>query len=158
MSDAPGSAELSYPVPGLAEAAEIVVDRWGVPHIRAASRRDLFLAQGFNAARDRLWHIDLWRKRGLGLLAADFGPGFLAQDRAARLFLYRGDMAAEWAAYGVPDAQAIVEAFICGINAYVALVEARPELLPPEFAAMNTRPARWRAEECRAHPQSCARR
>ena len=93
-------------VDGLAEAAEIRVDRWGIPHIKAASEADLFFLQGFNAARDRLWQIDLWRKRGLGLLAADFGPGYLAQDLAARHFLYRGDMAAEWEAYA-PDAEAI---------------------------------------------------
>src|SRR5215471_1129021 len=92
--------EASYRVADLKAEAEIRVDRWGVPHIRAQSRDDAFLLQGFNAARDRLWQLDLWRKRGLGLLAGDFGPGYLAQDRAARLFLYRGDMAAEWACYG----------------------------------------------------------
>src|ERR1700709_764443 len=108
----------SYLVPGLHEPAEIRVDRWGIPHIRAASRRDVFLAQGFNAARDRLWQLDLWRKRGLGLLAADHGPRLPAQARACRLFLYRGDMDAEWAANG-PEAKQIVTAFVAGINAFV---------------------------------------
>jgi len=137
----------SLVVPGLERAAEIAVDRFGVPHIRAESLTDLFFAQGFNAARDRLWQIDLWRKRGLGLLAADFGPGFLMQDRAARLFLYRGDMEAEWAAYGSPDMRAICEAFTVGINAYVALTEREPQRLPPEFAALGTRPSRWAVED-----------
>jgi penicillin amidase len=131
---------------GLSHPVRIAIDRWGIAHIRATSLRDLFLAQGFNAARDRLWQIDLWRKRGLGVLAADFGPGFLAQDWASRLFLYRGDMEAEWAAYG-PDAKEICEAFARGINAYVDLVSREPEQLPPEFAALGTRPARWRAED-----------
>ena len=90
---------------GLHQPAEILVDQWGIPHIYAGSVRDAFFVQGYNAARDRLWQIDLWRKRGLGLLSRDFGPAYVAQDRAARLFLYRGDMAAEWAAYG-PDAKA----------------------------------------------------
>jgi len=75
---------IEHRIPGLNEPGEIVVDRWGIPHIRARTRHDVFFLQGLNAARDRLWQIDLWRKRGLGLLAADFGPGFLAQDRAAR--------------------------------------------------------------------------
>ena len=70
-------------VAGLKSPVEIVVDHWGVPHIRAGNSEDLFFAQGFNVARDRLWQIDLWRKRGLGLLAADFGPGYLAQDYAS---------------------------------------------------------------------------
>src|SRR5215468_1398062 len=112
--------ETSYRVAGLKAEAQIHVDRWGVPHIRAQSRDDAFLVQGFNAARDRLWQLDLWRKRGLGLLAGDFGPGYFAQDRAARLFLYRGDMAAEWDAYGVPGLRGIVERFVAGINAYIA--------------------------------------
>lgn len=134
---------IAHTVAGLHAPAEINVDRWGICHIRAASRRDAFLVQGFNAARDRLWQLDMWRKRGLGRMAADFGPGFLAQDRAARLFLYRGDMDAEWAAYGTAEAHAVTEAFVQGINAWITLTEADATLLPPEFAAMDTSPERW---------------
>ncbi len=139
--------ELSHHVPGLEQNAEIRIDTWGVPHIRAASQHDAFFAQGLSAARERLFQLDIWRKRGLGLLAADFGAGFLAQDRAARLFLYRGDMAAEWAAYGTPEARAITEAFVAGINAWIGLTEQDPSLLAPEFAAMGTRPQRWAAAD-----------
>jgi penicillin G amidase len=138
---------MEFSVPGLEHQAEIVVDQWGIPHIRAESQHDVFFAQGFNIARDRLFQIDLWRKRGLGLMAADYGAGFLAQDRAARLFLYRGDMDAEWAAYGNPDAHAICVAFAAGINAFIALAENDPPLLSPEFAAMDIKPARWSAED-----------
>src|SRR5262245_48658764 len=77
-------------VSGLSKPAEILVDRWGVPHIYAATERDAFFVQGFNAARDRLFQIDLWRRRGLGQLAEIFGPAYVEQDKAARLFLYRG--------------------------------------------------------------------
>ncbi|MBK5928115.1 penicillin acylase family protein [Rhodobaculum claviforme] len=131
---------------GLDAPVTLRIDRWGIPHIRAGSLHDLFFAQGANAARDRLWQIDLWRKRGLGLLAADFGPGYLMQDRAARLFLYRGDMDAEWAAYG-PDGRAICTAFAAGINAWIDAVEDGRAPLPPEFARMDTRPARWAPED-----------
>ncbi|MDE2199179.1 MAG: penicillin acylase family protein, partial [Rhodospirillales bacterium] len=86
-------------------------------------------------------------KRGLGEMAADFGPGFLAQDRAARLLLYRGDMQAEWAAYGVADARGICEAFAAGINAWISLAQSRPDLMAPEFAAMGIRPGRWGAAD-----------
>ncbi|WP_407525204.1 penicillin acylase family protein [Methylobacterium oryzisoli] len=145
MTTPPG--DLTFALPGLTAPAEIRIDRWGVAHIRAGTRLDAFRVQGFNAARDRLWQLDLWRKRGLGRLAGDFGPGYLAQDRAARLFLYRGDMAAEWAAYGHPETRAIVEAFVAGLNAFVALTEAEPARLPPEFVRMETRPERWQAED-----------
>lgn len=133
-------------LPGLRAPGEIRVDRWGLPHIRAGNLHDLFFLQGFNAGRDRLWQIDLWRKRGLGLLAGDFGPGYLAQDRASRLFLYRGDMAPEWAAYG-PDAREICTAFAAGINACIDAVEAGALPLPAEFARFDTRPARWVPED-----------
>src|SRR4249920_1896135 len=105
----------AWRVQGLAAPARMVIDHWGVPHIFAASSRDAFFLQGYNAGRDRLWQIDLWRKRGLGLLAKDFGPDYVAQDRAARLFLYRGDLNQEWAAYG-PQAKASADAFAAGIN------------------------------------------
>jgi penicillin amidase len=133
-------------VAGLAAPAEIRIDRWGVPHIYARSARDAFFLQGYNAARDRLWQIDLWRKRGLGLLARDFGPDFADQDRAARLFLYRGDMAAEWAAYGA-SAKSETEAFVSGVNAYVDEILSGRRPLPREFRIAATRPDRWSAED-----------
>jgi penicillin amidase len=136
----------TYRLTGLSKPAEIVVDRWGVPHIYAAEHYDAFFVQGFNAARDRLWQIDLWRRRGLGRLAEVLGPDYVEQDRATRLFLYRGDMYREWLAYG-SDAKRIAEAFVAGVNAYVDLVESRPELLPPEFELLEYGPARWEASD-----------
>ena len=139
-------ADQSFAVQGLSGPVDIRVDQFGIAHIRAGVAADAFFAQGWNAARDRLWQIDLWRKRGLGLLAADFGPAYAAKDRAARLFLYRGDMAAEWAKYG-PNAEAWTTAFVAGINAYVAGIAAGRHALPPEFRLMGTQPARWRPED-----------
>lgn len=131
---------------GLAASGEIRVDKWGIAHIYAGSVRDAFFLQGYNVARDRLWQIDTWRKRGLGLLAKDYDAAFAEKDRAARLFLYRGDMDAEWAAYG-PEAKGYAEAFVAGINAYVAEVEAGSRPLPEAFRLAGTRPDRWRAED-----------
>ncbi len=136
----------AYKVPGLKEDVTIRVDRWGVAHIQANNLDDLFFAQGWNAARDRLWQIDIARKRGLGLLARDFGPGYLEQDRAARLFLYRGDMAPEWKAYG-SDSEEICTAFAKGINSYIDACDAGLIPLPPEFALLGHRPDRWKAED-----------
>lgn len=133
-------------VRGLVDEVEILIDEWGVPHIFAESEHDVYLAQGFNAARDRLYQIDLWRRRGLGQLAEIYGPAFIEQDRAARLFLYRGDMRAEWLAYG-SSTKAIVNAFVEGINAYVFLLEERPHLVPPEFEMLGYLPALWSAED-----------
>ncbi|MDI4633663.1 penicillin acylase family protein [Pelomonas sp. V22] len=133
-------------VPGLAKPAQIQVDRWGVPHLYAASSEDLFFLQGFNAARDRLFQIDLWRRRGLGKLASIFGANFVEQDRAARLFLYRGDMAREWRSYG-PEAQRIATRFAAGVNAYIDLIAKDTSLLPLEFGYFGYLPEKWQAED-----------
>jgi penicillin amidase len=135
-----------WPVAGLDAPADLIVDHWGVAHIFASSPRDAFFLQGYNAARDRLWQIDLWRKRGLGRLAKSLGPGYVPQDRAARLFLYRGDMQTEWAAYA-PDSRRWVEAFTQGINAFVAEVRAGKKPLPVEFKLTASEPEEWQAED-----------
>ena len=133
-------------VPGLDKPVDIVVDEWGIAHIYAASIHDAFFAQGYNAARDRLWQIDLWRKRGLGLLSKSFGPAYAVQDRASRLFLYRGDMDAEWASYG-PDAKPEATAFVAGINAYVTQVRAGAAPLPVEFKLTGSLPEPWSVDD-----------
>ena len=146
-SEAPGEPMCEIlAIAGLKADAEILVDPWGIAHLRAADEDDLFFVQGFNAARDRLWQIDLWRKRGLGRLAAHFGPGYLAQDQASRAFLYRGDMQREFSSYA-PDARAICTAFANGVNSYIGLTEREPERLPLEFGLTATRPERWVAED-----------
>jgi penicillin amidase len=145
---APSSAirQEAWSVRGLQGPAEIIVDQWGVPHIFARSARDAFFLQGYNAARDRLWQVDLWRKRGLGRLSASFGPAYLEQDRAARLLLYRGDMDKEWNAYS-PDAKDVVTAFTEGLNAFVAEVRAGTKPLPIEFKLTNSMPEDWKPED-----------
>ncbi|MGE8367422.1 penicillin acylase family protein [Cupriavidus sp.] len=143
-SEAPATE--TFKVAGLEKPASVLVDRWGVPHIYANALYDAFYVQGFMAARDRLWQIDLWRKRGLGEMARDFGPAYVEGDRMARAVLFRGDMYREWLAYG-SDAKRVAEAFVAGVNAYVAQTESKPELLPPEFRLLNYKPARWRAED-----------
>lgn len=136
----------TYVVSGIDDVTEIVVDEFGVPHIYAENHYDVFFAQGFNAARDRLWQIDLWKRRGLGQLSEILGEQYLEQDRAARMFVYRGDMYAEWLAYG-NDAKLISESFTAGINAFVELAKVNPELMPVEFGLLGYQPSTWQADE-----------
>ncbi|HEY2465276.1 MAG TPA: penicillin acylase family protein [Steroidobacteraceae bacterium] len=138
--------EQNWQARGLNAPAEIVIDHWGIAHIFAANIHDAFFLQGYNAARDRLWQIDLWRKRGLGLLAKSLGPAYVDQDRAARLFLYRGDMEKEWAAYA-PDSRQWVSAFVEGLNSYVAQVRSGDRPLPVEFKLTDSLPDTWRADD-----------
>jgi penicillin amidase len=129
-------------VAGLERPVEVLRDRWGVPHIYAASAADLFFAQGFVTAQDRLYQMEIWRRAGAGELAEVLGPAFLGRDRFARLVRYRGDMNAEWQSYA-PDARAIAEAFARGVNALVRHSGAR---LPVEFQLLGFRPGEWKAE------------
>ena len=118
----------------------------GVPHIYAASQDDAFFVQGFNAARDRVFQIDLRRRRGLGQLSEVFGPAYLEQDKATRAFLYPGDMQCKWKAYG-KNAEQVAGAFVAGINAYVDYVSANPDKLPFEFKQLAYSPAKWQADD-----------
>ncbi len=129
-------------LPGLRAPVEVIRDRWGVPHIYASNTHDLFFAQGFVAAQDRLWQLDLWRRMAEGTLAEIVGPTAVNRDILARLLRYRGDMNAEWRAYR-PDAREIVEAFVAGVNAQVGIALSAPEKLPLEFQLTESRPGPW---------------
>jgi penicillin amidase len=130
---------------GLQQPVEVIRDRWGVPHIYARNVHDLFFAQGFVAAQDRLWQLDLWRRNAEGKLAEILGPTGVKRDTFARLLRYRGDMDAEWRSYG-RDAKAIIEAFVEGVNAQVARATEVPGRLPIEFQLTGTRPEPWTPE------------
>ena len=122
------SAETLH-VAGIRQEVEILRDRWGVPHIYASTVHDLFFAQGYITARDRLFQIDLWRRTGTGKLAEVLGPSAVPRDLLARSVNFRGDWDAEWNAYG-PGVKEITRAFTDGINAYIQSLEGK---LPQEF-------------------------
>lgn len=129
-------------LPELDQPVEILRDRWGVAHIYAQTVHDLFFAQGFVAAQDRLYQIEIWRRTGAGELAEILGPDYVSRDRIARLVRYRGDMAAEWASYS-PQSKEIAKAFTSGINAYV---ERNRGNLPIEFELLDFEPGIWKPE------------
>jgi len=106
-------------VEGLQRPVNVLRDRWGVAHIYAGNQHDLFFAQGFVAAQDRLFQMELWKRSGQGRLAEVLGPSALQRDIDARLLSYRGDMKSEFESYS-PDTREILESFTAGINAYIA--------------------------------------
>ncbi|MBP2476832.1 penicillin amidase [Crossiella equi] len=133
-------------VTGLSAPVRTVVDKWGVPHIYATSTADVYLGQGFNAARDRLFQLDLWRRRGLGQLAEVLGANYAELDKAARSVLYRGDLAKEWAAYP-PQAKETATKFVAGVNGYLDWLAQNPGQLPEEFKVLGYQPAKWQPED-----------
>jgi penicillin amidase len=130
-------------IAGLTAPVRVVRDAWGVPHIYAQNTADLFVAQGFVQASDRLFQMDLWKRAAEGRLSQVLGANFVDRDAMTRRIQYRGDPAAEWASYG-PDAKPIVEAFVRGINAWVALARERP---PETFLLAGWKPEYWKATD-----------
>ncbi len=129
-------------VPGVSQPVEIIRDRWGITHIYAQNEPDLFFAQGYSAARDRLFQFEMWRRQATGTVAELLGRRELSRDIGARLHLFRGDLDVDLNHYH-PRGKAIVEAFVRGVNAYITETERTPALLPPEFSMLGTRPGRW---------------
>jgi len=129
-------------IAGLREPVEILKDHWGISHIYAKNEADLFFAQGYNVARDRLFQLELWRRQATGTVAEILGRRELKRDIGNRLFLYRSDLKEELNWYH-PRGAAIIESFVDGINAYIAETKKHPELLTPEFKMLGMTPGKW---------------
>jgi len=131
-------------VAGLRAPVQVVRDTWGVPHITAQSVDDLFFAQGYVMAQDRLWQMEMWRRAAEGRMAEIAGPGAVARDRTARLLKYRGPFDdSEWTSYH-PDGKRIFTAYVAGVNAFIAQHKDR---LPIEFVATGVTPEPWTIEQ-----------
>ena len=128
---------------GLKADVQVTRDTWGVPHIYAGSDEDLFFAQGFVAAQDRLWQMEIWRRTAEGRLAEIYGESAVGRDRIARLLKYRGPFDdKEFTAYH-PQARRLMAAFVKGVNAYIAASANRP---PVEFVLTGIKPEPWTVE------------
>ena len=98
-------------VEGLEQPVEILKDRWGISHIYAETEHDLFFAQGYNAARDRLFQFEIWRAQATGTTAEILGPRAIDMDHGTRLFKFRGDMTPEMN-HSQPRGAEIITAFV----------------------------------------------
>jgi penicillin amidase len=116
-----GTIELA----GLHGPVRVRRDRWGVPHVEAGDRADLYFAQGFCHAQDRLWQMDFYRRVVRGRVAEMAGPEGLAIDRLLRTLGIRRIAEREEAALE-PELRALLERFCEGVNAGAAQARARP--------------------------------
>jgi penicillin amidase len=130
---------------GLIQPVEVIRDENGINHIYAQNEHDLFFAQGYCAAKDRLFQFEMWRRQATGTLAEIVGPRELKRDQGARLFKFRGDLKKELAHYH-PRGEQIVTAFTDGINAYISEVNKNPKALPLEFKLLGITPGKWTPE------------
>ncbi len=130
---------------GLRQSVEIIRDKWGIAHIYAQNEEDLFFAQGYNAASDRLFQLEMWRRQATGTIAEIMGDKELKRDMGARLFMFRGNIEQELNHYH-PRGSSIVKSFVKGINAYISDILKTPEKLPFEFQILKITPQFWTPE------------
>ena len=126
---------------GLRAPVEVIRDRWGVPHIYASSVPDALFAQGFVHAQDRLWQMEFNRRLVAGRLAEVLGAVPLPVDRWMRILGMRRVAEAEVALLR-PDVRAEVDAYVAGVNAFIARGK-----LPVEFTLLRYRPEPWRVAD-----------
>ena len=132
-------------VPGLENPVEILRDQWGINHIYAENQHDLFFAQGYAAAQDRLFQFEIWRRQATGTVAEILGPKELKRDIGTRLFKYRGDLTTELNHYH-SEGKAIIEAYVDGVNAYINTIMKTPSQLPLPFKVLGIQPQLWTPE------------
>ena len=127
-------------LPGLKGSVEVIRDRWGVPHIYADSAEDLFFAQGYVHAQDRMWQMEFQRRLGSGRLSEVLGEVALEVDRFFRVVGL--NRAAEAEAEELDDeTRRALEAYAAGVNAYMA---SRRGHLSVEFSLLRFQPELWR--------------
>jgi penicillin amidase len=122
---------------GLQHDVEIIRDRWGVPHIYAQDPHDMFFAQGFVHAQDRLFQMELSRRLGAGRLAEVLGPPAIEADRWLRILGLRRVAEKEVALLDAETREWML-AYASGVNAFMERGK-----LPLEFSLLRYRPERW---------------
>ncbi|GGG34827.1 penicillin amidase [Croceivirga lutea] len=132
-------------VNGLKDQVELIRDEWGINHIYAQNEHDLFFAQGYAAAKDRLFQFEVWRRQATGTVAEILGEREIKRDIGTRLFKFRGDMTTEMNHYH-DNGSEIITAYTKGVNAYIEEILQTPEKLPIEFHLLNIRPQKWTPE------------
>jgi len=125
--------------PGLQAPVEIVRVEPGIPHIYARNAHDLFFAQGYVHAQDRLWQMEFNRIVGQGRLAALFGEGALEIDKVMHTFGLSQAAERDWQVLA-PATRALLTAYADGVNAYVSTHRGR---LPVEFTLLGVEPRPW---------------
>jgi acyl-homoserine lactone acylase PvdQ len=128
---------------GLHAPVSVVRDPHGVPSIAAQSLDDLFFAQGYVTAQDRLWQMDMMRRFAAGELAAALGPRYVELDRKQRVLGLREMARRSLAAYS-PEVRSQLDAYARGVNAYIAAHRFR---LPLEMRVLRYFPRGWTAED-----------
>ena len=135
------TATKNLAVAGLTANVTVRRDARSIPYIKAANDADLYFAQGFVTASDRLWQMDLLRRVSRGELAEIFGKQVVAQDQRWRRFGF-SRLAEDSMQTLNPQLKKALEDYARGVNAYIATLDQ--ETLPVEFKILQYSPAPWK--------------
>ena len=130
-------------VRGLSAPVTVIRDPQGVPAIEAQTFTDLFFAQGYVTAQDRLWQMDVLRRFAGGEMSEIAGPALIGHDREQRILGLR-DAARKAAAALSPRDRSFFEAYARGVNAFI---DSHRNRLPIEFRLMGYKPTPWSPED-----------
>src|SRR5271165_5136352 len=130
-------------VAGLTQPVMVTRDSLGIPTITATNLNDLFFAQGYVTAQERLWQMDMTRRYASGDLAVILGPDFVSVDRGQRILGLR-QTAEKVVAAMDPVQHAQFQAYANGVNAYIA---EHTKTLPMEFRFLTYAPHVWTVED-----------
>jgi penicillin amidase len=139
-SAAQASSQAPQRLAGLQANVTVRRDERGIPYIEAASEADLYFAQGYVTAGDRLWQMELGRRFARGELAEVLGRDALEEDKRHRTYGFAQVVETE-AARMPPQARAQLEAYARGVNAFIASLDEKS--LPPEFRILQFKPRPW---------------
>ncbi|MDQ3749111.1 MAG: penicillin acylase family protein, partial [Acidobacteriota bacterium] len=141
---APSLQEKTLAVAGLKDKVIVRRDERGIPYIEAKNEADLFFAQGFVTAQDRLWQMDLYRRVSRGETAEIFGRAALEEDRRWRKFDF-ARVAEETVNNTSAENRILLDNYARGVNAYIAALDEKS--LPVEFQILKYRPREWTAAD-----------
>ena len=126
-------------VSGLKAKVEVLRDKWGVPNIYAQNEHDLFFAQGYVHAQDRLWQMEMIRRLASGTLSELIGEPTLDIDRYMRIMGLRRVAEQSWPKLS-SETHTFLENYAAGVNAYI---ETHRDRLPVEYTLLGASPTAW---------------
>ncbi len=130
--------------PGLKGEVTVRRDERGIPYIEARSDADLYFAQGYVTAGDRLWQMDLLRRVARGETAEIFGSRALDEDKRWRRYGFAG-IAEQSLAELTPELRAALNDYARGVNARIATLDEAS--MPLEFKILQYKPREWTATD-----------
>ncbi len=139
----------NIPTKGITNTVQIYYDDFGAPHIIAQTEAELFFAQGYAHARDRMWQMEIQRRAAQGRLSEIFGPATLSYDKHMRTIGINRTADSIWAGPVLSDnSRQTLQWYSNGVNAFIDQAKNGDHNFTLEFDALGIEPEPWKPEDC----------